>query len=319
MKSNASLIYGLILVLGDSLALVAAFVAAYAIRGPLSNVPVATPIPASEYLKIFLVLLPFWILVFALLGLYSTSIQERRFAEFGKLLVGSFIGLLFVIGYGYILEKTVFPARMVPVYGFALAFVFLVLFRNLARGTRAYLFRYDIGITNILIGGCTKITEELVENLANQHVSGYRIVGLVGRKGHLPKDHPHMPIFASFEDAMAKLRSGDIHGIVQTELYANQDHNNQILEFAQRNHIAYRFIPGNSEMFIGNIKVELFRSQIPIIAVHQTALIGWGRIAKRLTDLIFGGIMLVIALSFMLVIAIVEKLSDLRAPIFYKD
>ena len=145
MKSNASLIYGLILVLGDFLALVAAFVVAYAIRGPLSDVPVATPVPATEYLKIFLILLPFWILIFALLGLYSNSIQEKRFRELGRLLVGAFIGLLFVIGYGYILEKTVFPARMVPVYGFALAFVFLVLFRNLARGTRAYLFRYDIG------------------------------------------------------------------------------------------------------------------------------------------------------------------------------
>src|SRR3989337_3318229 len=108
MKSHASLIYGLILVLGDSLALVAAFVAAYAIRGPLSTVPVANPIPATEYFKIFVLLLPFWILIFALLGLYSTSIQEKRFAEFGKLLVGSFVGLLFVVGYGYIVDKTIF-------------------------------------------------------------------------------------------------------------------------------------------------------------------------------------------------------------------
>src|SRR3989344_1632593 len=204
MKSNASLIYGLILVLGDSLALVAAFVAAYAIRGPLSNVPVATPIPASEYLKIFLVLLPFWILVFALLGLYSTSIQERRFAELGKLLVGSFIGLLFVVGYGYILDRTIFPARMVPVYGFALAFVFLVIFRNLARGTRAYLYKYDIGITNVLIVGNTKIARELVENLANHHVSGYRIVGVVGHKDRLPRINSHVPIFSTFEGTVAK-------------------------------------------------------------------------------------------------------------------
>src|SRR3990167_5408187 len=118
MKSNASLIYGLILVMGDSLALVAAFVAAYAIRGPLSAVPVANPIPASEYLKIFLLLLPFWILIFALLGLYSGSIQEKRFRELGRLLVGAFIGLLFVIGYGYIVDKVIFPSRLVPVYGF---------------------------------------------------------------------------------------------------------------------------------------------------------------------------------------------------------
>ncbi|MBI2285672.1 sugar transferase [Candidatus Saccharibacteria bacterium] len=319
MKSNASLIYGFILVVGDFLALVAGFVAAYVIRGPLSTIPVANPIKATEYLKVFLLLLPFWILIFALLGLYSSSIQEKRFRELGRLLVGAFIGLLFVISYGYIVDKVIFPARLVPVYGFGLAFVFLVAFRNLARETRAHLYKYDIGITNILIVGNTKIARELVENLANRHISGYRIVGVVGNKSHTPEHFPHIAVFDTFDDAIAKLRPDDIHGIVQTELYADQGRNNQILEFAQRHHIAYRFIPGNSEMFVGNIEVELFRSQIPVIAVHQTALIGWGRVAKRLTDLVLGGIMLVLALPFMLIITMLEKLSDLRPPILYKE
>ncbi len=268
MKSNASLVYSLVLVAGDFLALVAAFAFAYAIRGPLSKVPVAHPVPATTYLKIFLLLLPFWILVFALLGLYENAIQEKRFQELGRLFVGSFVGLLFVIGYGYITNQTIFPARLVPVYGFGLAFIFLVIFRNLAREIRAHLYQYDIGITNILIVGNTRVAQELVENLADRHISGYRLVGVVGNKNHSPKRYPHLPVFNTFEEAVAKLKADDIHSIVQTELYADQDRNNEILEFAQRNHIAYRFIPGNSEMFVGNIEVELFRSQIPVIAVH---------------------------------------------------
>ncbi|MEX1059344.1 MAG: sugar transferase [Candidatus Saccharimonadales bacterium] len=319
MKSNASLIYGLVLVVGDFLALVAGFVAAYIIRGPLSTVPVATPIPATEYLKIFLLLLPFWILIFALLGLYSNSIQEKRFRELGRLLIGAFIGLLFVIGYGYIVDKVIFPARLVPIYGFGLAFIFLVAFRNLARETRAHLYKYDIGITNILIVGNTKIARELVENLADRHISGYRIVGVVGNKSHTPEHFPHIAVFDTFEDAVAKLRPNDIHGIVQTELYADLGRNNEILEFAQRHHIAYRFIPGNSEMFVGNIEVELFRSQIPVIAVHQTALIGWGRVVKRLMDLIFGLLALIVALPFMVLTALAVKISDPRGPILFKD
>jgi exopolysaccharide biosynthesis polyprenyl glycosylphosphotransferase len=319
MKSNASLIYGLILVFGDSLALVAAFVAAYAIRGPLSKVPVATPVPAVEYLKAFLLLLPFWILIFALLGLYSNSIQEKRFAELGKLLVGSFIGLLFVISYSYLLGKTIFPARLVPVYGFSLAFVLLVAYRNLARTIRAYLYKYDIGITNVLIIGNTKIARELTENLANRHLSGYRIVGVVGSKKHTLKHFPHIKVFETFRDAVSKLRANDIHSIVQTELYANSAKNNEILEFAQSHHIAYRFVPGNSELFVGNIAVELFRSQIPVIAVHQTALIGWGRIVKRLTDILLGSIALIIAIPIMILVALAIKISDPWAPVLFKD
>ncbi|MEX2006640.1 MAG: sugar transferase [Candidatus Saccharimonadales bacterium] len=319
MKSNASLVYGLVLVVGDFLALVAAFIFAYAIRGPLSTVPVATPIPATEYLSAFLLLLPFWILIFALLGLYSPSIQEKRFSELGRLLMGSFVGLLFVIAYSYLLDKTIFPSRLVPVYGFSLAFIFLVAFRNLAREFRARLYRYDIGITNILIVGNTKVARELVENLADYHISGYRLVGVVGNKAHTAKRYPHLPVFDNFEQAVSKLKPNDIHSIVQTELYADADLNNEILEFAQTHHIAYRFVPGNSELFVGNIAVELFRSQIPVIAVHQTALIGWGRIVKRLTDFLLGGMAFTVSLPFMLFIALAVKVSDIRGPIFYKD
>jgi len=319
MKSNASLIYSFVLVVGDFLALVAAFVGAYVLRVTLNPRPLVEPIQAKTYLGIFLVLLPFWILIFALLGLYNNSIHEKRFAEAGRLLIGSFIGLLFVIGYAYFLDRPVFPARLVPVYGFALAFVFLVLFRNLARTARSYLFSYDIGITNILIVGNTRVARELVEALADHHVSGYRIVGIVGSKAHSQKKSPQLPVFITFKEAISKLRAHDIHSIVQTELYPDNSKNNEILEFAQTNHIAYRFIPGNSELFVGNIDVELFRSSIPVIAVHQTALIGWGRIIKRLSDIILSSLALTVAVPIMLLIALVAKVSNPKGPVLYKD
>jgi exopolysaccharide biosynthesis polyprenyl glycosylphosphotransferase len=319
MKSNASLVYGLVLVVGDFLALVAAFAAAYILRGHFSNVPVAHPIAGTTYLHIFLLLLPFWLLFFALTGLYSTSIQEKRFVELGRLLIGSFIGLLFVTSYAYFSNRVVFPSKLVPVYGFGLAFVFLAAFRNFARGIRAWLYNYDVGITNLLLVGNTKITVELIDFLSDYHVSGYKIVGVVADKDQAAKRYPHLKVFGTFEEAADQLKTDDIHGIVQTELYASGSRNNEILDFAQTNHISYRFVPGNSELFYGNIAVELFRSSVPVIAVHQTALIGWGRIVKRLTDILLSSVMLVPGLPLMIIIAVLVKLSDLRAPIFFKD
>jgi len=319
MKSNASLIYGLLLMVGDFLALMVAFAGAYALRGPLSNTPVAHPIAATTYLGIFLLLTPFWLLIFGLMGLYTNSIHEKRFVEAGRLLIGSFVGLLFVSSYAYISDRVVFPSKLVPVYGFAIAFVLLLIFRNTARYVRSALFRYDIGITNLLLVGNTHVGRQLVDILADRRVSGYRIVGVVGGHGEIAKRYPHIPFFKSFSQAIAKINSNDIHGIVQTELYADNEENNEVLEFAQTKHIAYRFVPGNSELFVGNIAVELFRGSVPVIAVHQTALIGWGRIVKRVTDVIVGGLMFIVALPFMLLIAIAEKLSDPSGPIFYRE
>src|SRR5438552_8048550 len=116
MKNNASLIYNLFLVASDFLALVLAFVGAYILRVTLGLTfgarVVAHPVHSTTYLKIFLVLAPFWLLVFAMLGLYDSSIYEKRFAEIGRLATGSFVGLLFVVAYAYASNETIFPAKL---------------------------------------------------------------------------------------------------------------------------------------------------------------------------------------------------------------
>ena len=319
MKNNASLIYGLILVVGDALALVVAFVLAYLVRSHLGHTPVAHPIQGTTYLKIFLLLLPFWILVFGLMGLYGNTIQEKRFVELGRLLIGSSIGLFFVTSYAYFSLHPVFPSKLVPVYGFILAFIFLISFRNLARSLRSRLFAYDIGITNLLLVGNTKVTIELIELLEDSKISGYQIVGVVADKQQASRRYPHLRAFDTFGEAVGRLKAANIHGIVQTELYASGERNNEVLEYAQTHHISYRFVPGNSELFVGNIAVELFRSSIPVIAVHPTALIGWGRVVKRICDLIFSALLLIPGLPLMILIAILVKVFDFKGPIIFKD
>jgi exopolysaccharide biosynthesis polyprenyl glycosylphosphotransferase len=309
MKNSSSLVYNFFLIIGDLLALVLAFVGAYILRVTISHEPVAYPVQAKTYLIVFLALLPFWIIIFALLGLYNSNIYEKRFPELGRLFTGSFIGLLFVIGYDFFSTKPILPARLVPIYGFILGFVFLVLLRNIARLVRTMLFAYEKGLTNVLIIGNTKIAEELVDSLQDSRHSGYRIVGVVGDKTHNAHKYPHITVFGTFAEAYKKLGAGRIHSIVQTELYADEPKNQEILEFAQTHHIGYRFTPGNSELFVGNIDVELFRSSVPVIAVHQTALFGWGRVVKRLFDLSVGLIALIIASPIMLIVAVANLLS----------
>lgn len=316
MKNNASLVYNVCLIVGDFFALVAAFVGAYIWRVKIDHRPLIEHIHAIDYLKIFLLVLPFWILIFGLLGLYNSNIYEKRFSEFGRLLVGSFIGLMFVVFVSFAHNTPIFPARLVPIYGFAAAFVFLVIFRNIMRLVRTGLFGFGVGITNILIVGNTEMTGELVASLANSRKSGYRIIGVVGGKKHV-SGYP-IPTYRSFGEFLQGVQPKNLHGIVQTELYANENQNAEILTYAQENHVGYRFVPGNSELFVGNIDVELFRSGVPVIVVHQTALFGWGRIVKRLTDVLLGGIMVLAASPIFLLLALFVKITDPSGPIFYK-
>ena len=313
MKSNASLVYNLFLVAGDFLALVAAFVGAFLIRAE-STVPVAHPISGHTYFYVFLSVLPFWILIFGLLGLYNSSIYERRFSEFGRLLMGSFIGMLFVIFWNFISVKPIFPAKLVPIYGLGLAFLFLVIFRNIARLIRTELFGFNIGLTRIAIVGSNAMTRELIKSLADSRHSGYKIVAVVGDKRQIGT-RPLLT-YTSFQEFLESAAESSLHGIIQTELFKDEAKNREILEYAQTHHVSYRFIPGNTELFVGNIDVELFRNSIPVIAVRQTPLFGWGRVVKRLFDLTISSLLLLLVSPLFLLIAAAELISGSGSVFF---
>lgn len=317
MKNNASLVYNAFLVAGDFLALVGAFLGAYLIRGRLSTTPVAYPIHYHTYIEIFLTLLPFWILIFGLLGLYKSDIYEKRFSEIGRLLTGSFIGLLFVIFWNFVSVKPIFPSKLVPIYGFVLAFVFLVLFRTIARTMRTALFSYGIGLTHVIIIGNTDMSREIIASLIDSRHSGYRIIAVVGGKRTLG-EQTDIPLYESFNQFLKAQPNPDLHSIIQTELYADEAKNAEVLTYAQEHHCSYRFVPGNTELFVGNIDVELFRSGVPVITVHQTALFGWGRIVKRLMDIFVGTIFLLIAAIPMILIALILKITEPRGNVFYR-
>lgn len=316
MKNNASLAYSFFLVLGDAFAITAAFTVAYILRVSLDHTAVSSNVSALTYITILISLLPLWILIFALIGLYTARVYENRFSEFGRLLVGVFVGVLTVISYAYITNTQVFPARLVTLYAFLLAFFFVLLMRTISRVIRRELFSFGVGINNVLLVGDTLSTERLLDALSNSKLTGYRVVGVVGGDKHSFKEYD-VHVFPSFARAVAGLSDHRPHTIVQTELYKDASINEAILAYAQEHHVAYRFVPSNSELFVGKIVVDLFHS-IPVIAVHQTALIGWGRIVKRLTDIGLGSLLILLTSPIMILVALAVKLTD-GGPVFFRQ
>jgi exopolysaccharide biosynthesis polyprenyl glycosylphosphotransferase len=249
--------------------------------------------------------------VHAFIGLYSQEVFEKRFVELGRLLVGSMLGVLVVLGYDFVSDTTLFPARLVPVYGLVLSFVFLIISRTIIKIVRQQLFRYGFGISNVIIIGNTEASKSMAEAVQNTKSTGQKVLGIVGR------DVGRFKHFKSFTEAMKEL-SSPIHAIIQTELYKDQDKNNEILLYAQTHHASYRFVPGNTDLFVGNITVELYAG-LPVVAVHQTALIGWGRVVKRLFDLLISTVLLIILSPVFVLIALLVKLFDLKGPVFFRQ
>lgn len=312
MKNNSSLAYAFLLIIGDFLALLAAFSVAYIIRARYDpSGLLVQQISASAYFFAVATVLPLWIFVHAFIGLYNQNVYERRFREIGRLLVGAFLGILVVIGYDFMTKKSLFPARLVPVYGLFIGFAFLVLFRSIARFLRHSLYAFGWGVSNVLIIGSTRASEQIAEAISNTKKTGLRVLAIVAHQSD------SFPTYESFDDAVFKLRQ-PIHSIIQTELYRDQEKNNAVLNYAQHNHVAYRFVPGNTDLFVGNITVELFAG-LPMISVHQTPLIGWGRIIKRLFDMFASAVLLIITFPLVVLITLCIIIFDPKGGVFFKQ
>ena len=314
MQNNASTSYSALLVIGDFIAILAGFVASYIIRVSLDNRPLVEEIPALNYLWIVVTLAPLWIIVFASLGLYKESVYERRLPEMGRILIGSFVGILLVIGYEFVSNEPIFPARLIPLYALGFAFALLILERSLLWQVRKLMFRYGWWVNRVMVIGSNSATKDLARILGDTKTSGYNIVSIIGAKTVLPKSFTGKH-FSDLGLGLKEVKKLNIHTLVQTRLYEDPSKNQQIADVARDNHAAYKFVPSEAAFTGGKPAVELFH-YFPVISVHRTALLGWGRIAKRIFDFAVSLIAIIILSPVMLLTALAIMVLDPGPPIF---
>lgn len=314
MPTRSAKFYSLALIFGDIFVIMAAFSLAYVLRVQIDNRPLLIDIYARDFFITLVTIVPLWILVFASLGLYKSIVYSRRLIEWSKLLIGTFIGILIIIGYAFVIDEPVFPARLVAVYAFVASFILLVVVRELIRQVRGQLWKFGIGISRVLIVGNSPVTRDVAEQLSYTERSGYQIVAIAGPKRLIPKKL-RLTHYPTLHEALNNLGRDRITTIIQTDLYAATERNQQVLTAAQQRHIAYTFIPGESEFYSGKNTVDIFLGY-PIIAVHQTPLIGWGEVAKRIFDVALTIITLPIWGSLLLLIALLQKIFN-PGPVFY--
>jgi exopolysaccharide biosynthesis polyprenyl glycosylphosphotransferase len=220
-----------------------------------------------------------------------------------------------VISYNFVSQGPILPARIIALYGLVIAFILLIAERSILRRVRKLMRRYGWGIINTLLIGDGMSSKELIRALNNPIDSGYRVVGLVSSK--TPPSIFKGKHFTSLEQGLASIQKLSVHSIVLTELYNDPLKNSLVFSTAQAQHCGFKFVPTQEGLLSGTMEVELFQG-MPVVTIHQTSLMGWGRIVKRLFDIVFASLTLIILSPLLLLISIAIKLSDF-GPVIFKQ
>lgn len=314
MRRKNSKLYSVILILVDALVLIATFTLAYIARVQYDDRPVLHDIYAYDYIVPFLLIVPFWILIFALMGLYQPATYNRRLIEWAKISIGVFIGILLVIGWQYVSDNDIIPARLIVVYALIGGIILMIVEREILRLVRTLRYRYGKGVSRALIIGFSGVTTDIARSLSETARSGYNVVAVAGPKKIFPDELPAHH-YSLVETALKELDTDGITHIIQTDLYEQEERNQKILAAAQSRHINYSFIPSEAEFYSGKNTVDIFLGY-PMISVYQTPLIGWGAIVKRLFDLFASTVLIIILTPLFIVIALLQKILN-PGTVFY--
>ena len=293
---------------------VLAFAAAYQLRIFTERMDIAQPIDytilptASEYLQFSIKASLALIIIFALGKMYALKTTNKFSQESKRVFVLVIIWAMAIITY-FFFTRTFPFSRLAIGYSWALAMILLIFGRALIRILQVALLRRGIGKRSLIFIGNNNITKEISTALSQD--SSYKIMGLIGSK----TKKTDLKILGPLREFEKILKRRKVDEVIQTKSDISETQNEDILEFCELNHINYRFIPDLLDVRRTNIEIETIRG-VPIINLKPTPLDGWGKVVKRIMDIIGATFGFIVLSPIFIITAIAIKL-DSKGPILF--
>lgn len=312
MRKKSDFILRLCLIIGDAVALLLSFAVAYYIRVKVDPRPYTFETQFTDYVITVMWLVPIMLIILASLGLYKKTIflNKSRLPERGRLLVAAVLAVAALIVYGFFTGENIFPVRVMALTAMVFSFVFLLAERIIIRFVIRQIFKNDYGVRRAIIIGNSKNTEYLAEYISSNPESQYRLAGIVASRKFIPEDIRKKQ-FSSLKEAL-KHTKADV--IFQTD----EKHTEYVYKQAVNRHLLYFFVPSENALSSHFGEVELV-GNTPAVMVMTTPLAGGYAMIKRLFDVLFSIIAIIVTAIPMLIVWIVLKLSDFKHSAIYAD
>ncbi|MFA5777127.1 MAG: sugar transferase [Parcubacteria group bacterium] len=254
-----------------------------------------------DYMQIVFFVAPLFILVYAIEGLYKIKVTRKYWQEIFKVFVASSLVLVIII-VAIFLQRTWFSSRFIILAGWILVVVYVSIARLIIHEIQKFLLvSKGLGAHRVLLIGENDQINEIRKIIKKMPSMGYRIVDQIGT-------------FSLKFIKEIRERKG-IDEMILCDPTITDAEQEKIIDYCAINNISYKYIPTSfqaSRVAMGML------DGVPIIEVEHTPLDGWGKIIKRIFDIIGSSALIIISSPIMLVVAIFIKLQD-DGPIIYKN
>ncbi|MEK7619497.1 MAG: sugar transferase [Patescibacteria group bacterium] len=285
--------------------LIAAGIAAYFLRFQtfVSLRPVLFEIPFAQFFAYLVGVSLVFLCVFALSGLYRMGHTRIR-NEIQKLATACSASVMLVIVFIFFIQE-LFTSRFIVLAFWVLSFVCIVSGRALLRVIRRWLFRRGIGLHSLAIIGSGDSAHRFRDEISRRKDLGYAVTG----------------IFSSFskksvDDLETLIARNQLDELIVLETAARSTDFPRILDFSNTHHVGLRYsadLVKEKKFLVGTL------AGIPFVEIKRTSLEGWGRVSKRIFDVVGSLILILATLPLMVFCAIVIRLESSGSPLYKNE
>ncbi|MBX2907738.1 MAG: sugar transferase [Taibaiella sp.] len=273
-----------------------------------------------DYVNVLVVIPCGWVVAYLLSGTYFDLYRKSRLNEINRTLISCILGCtavsVIVFGndtgnYSYFMNTI---SRYLLIHtSFALTFRLAILYavkRNLVKG--------KVGFNTLIIGGNQQAINIYKEVKDNPKVLGNIFTGFIysskeasnGMSQYLPQ----LGHISQLEEII------DRHNIEEVIVAVDSSEHHLLENILTRlcyRPVVVKVLPDYYDILSGSVKTSNVYDAV-LIHIHPDLMPDWQRVCKRLIDIIISGTSLILLLPFLLITAIMVKLSS-RGGVIYKQ
>lgn len=278
--------------------------------------------PMDKNLLLGLLIIPtYWVLLYALSGVYHDVYRKSRLNELGTTLFTSLVGVI-AIFFLLILDdvihsyKTYYTSVFILYTLHVLTTFFLRFVQLTSISNRMH--RGEIGFNTLIIGGNTRALELFKEITSRKKKLGYSFLGFIDLNGGSKCVlHTKLSKLGYVDDIPKVISEHKIEEVIialETTEHARFRH---ILNLLEDTNVIIKIIPDMYDIMLGHVKMQQIFGAI-LIEIYPKIMLPWQRILKRGLDIFVSGLAMLILAPLMLYASIRVQMSS-PGPIIYKQ
>lgn len=264
-----------------------------------------------------LLMIIIWHMIFKYFRLYSSRRLETDLSIIKDILSATTLSLVIFMLAGFIFNISVFTLHFLVVFWLTSTCCTL-LFRGIIRYSLKKVRSYGMNLRYILIVGSNRRAYKFERMIESKKDLGYRIMGFIDDKRKY-KGREDVKLIGDLEDFPDIIRDNIVDEVIITlPVKSYYEQIQAIIKKAEEQGISVRVVADIFNTKYARLRVGKFEN-CNMITISLQPYENWQYVAKRIVDIVFSTVFIILSIPFLALIAIAIKLTSKGSILFIQN